>query len=62
MSTQKTCYNNNIKLQMHTSYKLHEMIKAKTRLSRTQNLLKVTCRLKYVLDIHSLYKIKKQLI
>ena len=44
-------YRNNINYRctnilMHTNYKLHEMKKAKTRLRRTQNLLKVTCRLK----------------
>ena len=36
---------NNIKLQLYTNYKLHEMKKAKARLSKTQNLLKVMCRL-----------------
>ena len=38
-------YHNNIILQVHTNYKLHKMEKAKKRLKKTQNLLKVTCRL-----------------
>ena len=33
---------------MHTNYKLHEMKKAETRLNRTQNLLKITYRLKQI--------------
>ena len=37
---------NSIKLQVHTNYNLQEMKTAKTRLNRTQNLLKVTCHLK----------------
>ena len=39
-------YPNNMKLQAHTDYKLHEIKKGKTGLNRTQNLLKVMCRLK----------------
>ena len=35
-------YDNNIKLQVNTNYKLHEMKEAKTRLKRTQNLLKIS--------------------
>ena len=42
-------YHINIKLQVRTNYKLYEIIDemkiAKTRQNRTQNLLKVTCRL-----------------
>lgn len=53
-----TCKNNK-KLKVHTNYKLHEVKKAKTTLRRTQNLLKVTCRLKYVLYIYlNLKKLK----
>ena len=33
---------------MHTNYKLHEMKKAETRPNRTQNLLKITYRLKQI--------------
>ena len=39
-------YHDNIKLQGQTNYKLYEMKKSKTRLNRTQNLLKVSYRLK----------------
>ena len=31
-------YHNNLKLQVHTNYKLHEMKKAKTRLNFTYRL------------------------
>ena len=39
------------RLQVQTSYKLHEMKKTKTTLNRTQNVLNVTYRLKQILYI-----------
>ena len=52
-SSHKLFFNhNNIKLQMNTNYKLHEMKKAKRKLNKTQNSLKGTWHLKLVLYIY----------